>query len=351
MNNSLENNGGSSAADTAGGAAPGGQTPLEQPWFKEAYKAAMQFYEKDEVLDSEDRLALSDAYRAIARSQMIGGWLGFSAVFIPPFTYKFYKTKDMKGVKVPRNFVLALVALFGTTIIAGNIGYNNQLKRLDPDGSFARAQLAEQSSDDFEPDVQSPLGSGSPQLKTPAQRQFEMMSLLKNGSATKWASYFYITEKQPEKRLPNPAIKLKEIQQVGLRRSSYMNQRDPIGLYEDIPEKDRYKMAEPAKMKHDLESDKTVAADTSLQPTNSWANIPKATGATSTAGTTSWDKIRQLELNPVKSTTSNDDPFELFPEDTSSTSSDTTNKPMLIENSVSQSEFQKLLDKERSGRD
>lgn len=347
MNNNLKGNSGDDiATDNADISNKGVPTPLEQPWFKEAYKAALQFYEKDEALDSNDRIALSEAYRSIAKSQMIGGWLGFSAVFIPPFAYKFYKTNDMRGVKVPRNFALALLALFGTTIIAGNIGYNNQLKRLDPDGVFERDQAAKSSSTEFEPDLQSQQIGVEVQQKSPEQRQFEMMSLLKNGSATKWASYFYITEKQPEKRLPNPAVKLQEIQQRGLRRSSYMNQRDPIGLYEDIPEKDRYKMREPAKMNHDPDASKPPVMLTSTpNETNSTSTMPIQT---TKQANSSWDRVRQHESQLNSNRENDDDGFELFPDSTSSLASIPLSAS---ERSVSEKEFQKLLDKERNGGD
>lgn len=79
---------------------------MKRPWFKKAYENAIEFHEKDELLDARDRLELSKAYRSIAKAEMWGGWLGFSAVFLTPFAYRYYKTKAIKGVKVPRNFVL-----------------------------------------------------------------------------------------------------------------------------------------------------------------------------------------------------------------------------------------------------
>ena len=107
---------------------------MKRPWFKKAYEKAIEFHEKDELLDARDRLELSKAYRSIAKAEMWGGWLGFSAVFLTPFAYRYYKTNAIRGVKVPRNFVLGVMALFFATNVAGRSMYTRQLNERDPTG-------------------------------------------------------------------------------------------------------------------------------------------------------------------------------------------------------------------------
>ena len=304
--------------------------PMNQPWFKEAYKAAVQFYEKDDVLDSRDREELYKAYNSISRAQMFGGWLGFSSVFIPPFFYQYYKTKEIKGVKVPRNFVIGLVVLAGSSFIAGNIAYKKQLQKLDPDNEFgSKGNYGDDALEDQQNQFQ--------KIKPPAQRQYEMMTLLKNGSATRWAAYFSITQKNPEKRLPNPMIKLQEIQQEGLKRSSYMNQRDPIGLYKDIPEKK-------------IEDKGVTGNDGITTGGDSWTGVREEHKTNS-----SWDKIRVGNDQKPKPSSSYS-PFDVFEngEEDKSDSKSPVQVPVLptqapvMDRTTSQEEFDKLLENERN---
>lgn len=309
--------------------------PMNQPWFKEAYKAAVNFYEKDDVLDSRDRGELYKAYNSISRAQMFGGWLGFSSIFIPPFFYQYYKTKEIKGVKVPRNFVIGLFALAGSSFIAGNIAYKKQLQKLDPDNEFG-------GKCDYGDDVLEDRQNHFQKVKPPAQRQYEMMKLLKNGSATRWAAYFSITQKNPEKRLPNPMVKLQEIQQEGLKRSSYMNQRDPIGLYKDIPEK---------KPEDSITVDNATASNSSITTNgDSWTEIREGQKTNS-----SWDRIR-IGNNQTTKASSRYSPFDAFEEEEVD-KADTkipVQVPVLptqtsvMDRTISQEEFDELLENERN---
>ncbi|CAB4252230.1 similar to Saccharomyces cerevisiae YIL077C Putative protein of unknown function [Maudiozyma barnettii] len=305
---------------------------LNQPWFKEAYKAAVKFYEKDDVLDSKDRGDLYEAYNSISRAQMFGGWLGFSSVFIPPFACQYYKTKGIRGVKVQRNFIIGLLTLAGSSLIATNIAYKRKLEELDPNQQFG-------NKGDYGDDLlEASQGNFPQQVKPRQQRQYEMMDLLGSGSATRWAAYFSITEKHPEKRLPNPTIKLQEIQQEGLKRSSYLNQRDPIGLHDDIPEK--------KPVLTDLLNEKK---ETAINPSNSnvdtWAGIRTGNSVGS-----SWDKIRNN--SPIgtndDSTADSMDIFG-FDKNLEEPNSDIKVKTQPIVNqAVSQEEFDKLLERERN---
>lgn len=295
---------------------------MKQPWFREAYKAAMEFYKIDDQLDSRDRLELSKAYQSITRAEFLGGWVGFSGVFLTPFAYRFYKTNAIKGVKVPRNFMLGLLVMFGSSQLAGNYMFSRQLSNLDPDGT-----LGNRNSYDDE--------GSSPEHKTNAQRQYEMMRLLNNGSAARWAAYFHMTHQDPGRRLPNPEEKLKALKQgLNVQNSSFMNQRDPMGLYsgpafdkkEGIPDYSRKTSTD------DTNGETTNASDL----TNSWETIRREGNAPGS----SWDRVRQnngANDNGTQSPTEyqhdeEDDPF------------DTVVQP-------SQSDFDQLLEKERNGED
>ncbi|EJS43273.1 YIL077C [Saccharomyces arboricola H-6] len=200
---------------------------MKKAWFKKAYKKAIEFHEKDELLDARDRLELSKAYRSIAKAEMWGGWLGFSGVFFTPFAYRYYKTKAIKGVKVPRNFVLGVMALFFATNIAGRSMYRRKINERDPTGVLKDNYGNGYGDNDFEaaqPDQTREVSRN--------QRQYEMMRLLDLGSPSKWSMYFYITYQNPARRLPDPKVKLEQMKKGGVFNGSpFMNQRDPIGLY------------------------------------------------------------------------------------------------------------------------
>lgn len=304
--------------------------PFNQPWFREAYNAAVQFYEKDDVLDSNDRLALSNAYKTIARSQTIGGWLGFSTVFCTPFAYQYYKTNAIKGVKVPRNFGMGLLALFGSTIIAGQKAYQRQLQLLDPSGELTNKGNYGDNDNAFSTDqFLMEENNDNVTTKSPTQRQYEMMALIKNGSAPKWASYFYLTHLHPERRLPNPKTKLEEISTNGFKKTSYMNQRDPIGLYTD-PNKEKPKMV--------VESPPNKSVDRTF---NSWSTIGKENNTRS-----SWDIIRQGERNNGDFEEKDSD-LEIFSSGSSLLATHQNSDP-IISAAASQDEFDKLLEKEKN---
>ncbi|QHS73940.1 Rci37p SPAR_I00870 [Saccharomyces paradoxus] len=200
---------------------------MKRPWFKKAYEKAIEFHEKDELLDARDRLELSKAYRSIAKAEMWGGWLGFSAVFLTPFAYRYYKTNAIRGVKVPRNFVLGVMALFFATNVAGRSMYTRQLNERDPTGVLKDNYSNKYGDSDFEaaqPDQTKEVSRN--------QRQYDMMRLLDLGSPSRWSMYFYITYQNPERRLPDPKVKLQQMKKGGFFNGSpFMNQRDPIGLY------------------------------------------------------------------------------------------------------------------------
>ncbi|CAI4039684.1 hypothetical protein SMKI_09G0910 [Saccharomyces mikatae IFO 1815] len=200
---------------------------MKRPWFRKAYEKAIEFHEKDELLDARDRLELSKAYRSIAKAEMWGGWMGFSAVFFTPFAYRYYKTKTIKGVKVPRNFVLGVMALFFATNVAGRSMYARQLSERDPTGVLKDNYTNKYGDNDFEA-----IPPGQTKEVSRNQRQYEMMHLLDLGSPSRWSMYFYITYQNPERRLPDPKVKLQQMKKGGLFHGSpFMNQRDPIGLY------------------------------------------------------------------------------------------------------------------------
>lgn len=295
---------------------------LNKPWFQEAYKSAMEFYTKDDQLDSRDRLELSRTYQSIARAELWGGWFGFSCVFLTPFGYQFYKTNAIRGVKVPRNFMLGLLAMLGSTQLAGNYMYSRKLAALDPDG-----RLASRNSYGDDDEVT------NNQPKSSSQKQYEMMKLLNNGSAGRWAAYFYMTYQNPGRRLPNPKTKLEELKHPGSHKSSFLNQRDPLGLYSG-PAFDKKEGIPEVKGKNFPVKSKDV---TSGGSTNSWESIRQENNV---PGST-WDRVRQRDRRQQEQTGSNrstaDDPED---ED-----------PFATIDHPSQSDFDALLEKERRGED
>ncbi|QLQ80617.1 hypothetical protein HG537_0D06180 [Torulaspora globosa] len=287
---------------------------LSKPWFQDAYKSAVEFYRRDEQLDSRDRLELSKAYQSIARAQFLGGWLGFCSVFVPPFVCRYYKTNAIRGVRVPRNFVLGLVAMFVSTRWAGKYMYSRKLAGLDPDGSLASRSSYEEHDE-----------GAIRESKTSLQRQYEMMKLLDGGFPAKWAAYFYMTYQNPGRRFPNPEVKLEQLKSgTSGSPSSFMNQRDPLQLYSG-----------PAFDKKDTwpGSNKTSNAE-ETSPSNSWDAVRQSRNAPGS----SWDRVRQHGgSSPDSLRSSPDDRDE--------------KEDILSLDHPTQSEFDALLERERKGED
>lgn len=297
---------------------------LDKPWFREAYKSALKFYEKDNELDAKDRLELSNSYRSIARAELWGGWFGFSSVFLTPFAYQFYKTNAIKGVRVPRNFMLGLLAMFGTTQMAGNYMYSRKLNALDPNGEIANVN---NYGDEDTLDVKQP--------QSRSQRQYEMMKLLNNGSASRWAAYFYMTYNNPARRLPNPKAKLEELKNPNSPRGSFLNQRDPMGLYSG-PSFDKKEGVPLNKRPEYSVSDGEQGAEMD-EYGSSWDKVRQQR---STSGS-SWNRVRQSVGKKEKGQEKNfDSPRETLDDD-----------PFEKINEPTQAEFDSILEKERNGDD
>lgn len=293
---------------------------MSKPWFQEAYKAAMDFYKKDDQLDSRDRLELSKAYQSIARAELWGGWFGFSCVFLSPFAYQFYKTNAIRGVRVPRNFMLGLLAMFGTTQLAGNYMYSQKLASLDPDGILASKSSYEEHDQVSEPEA-----------KTSLQRQYEMMKLLDNGSPARWAAYFYMTYQNPARRLPNPQVKLEQMKNgSNTQRGSFMNQRDPMGLYSGPAFEKKENFPDSKRL------DSASKAGDSMSSSNSWEAIRQSKNVP----TSSWDRVRHNGSSNTNNST-------VVPE----LHRDEDDDPFATVDHPSQLEFDALLEKERNGED
>ncbi|GAV48082.1 hypothetical protein ZYGR_0I03790 [Zygosaccharomyces rouxii] len=293
----------------------------KQPWFNAAYKAALTFYEKDSQLDSKDRLELSKTYKSIATAQLYGGWLGFSASFLTPFFWQFYKTNSIKGVKVPRNFILSILVMMGSSHFSSNYAYKKKLNELNPTGTFQNSNLY---GDD--------LGSETDQpAKSNAQRQWEMMQVLRNGGSTKWAAYFYLTFQNPERRLPDPKVKFNEmIQGQGqMRPGGLLQNRDILGLYTG-PEAERRRREGITEGKQQEQPSKS-----------SWDSIREENGVPGGASSSnglgsSWNKLREGNLSQEK------------PRDEQEFSNDESD-PFAVVDHPSQSEFDTMLERERRG--
>ena len=265
---------------------------LNSPWFQSAYKSALEFYEKDQVLDGKDRLALHEKYKKIARGQLLSGWLGFTAVFGTPFVYRYYTTGAIRGVKVPRNFILGLVAMAATSHLAGNSIYQYQLNSLEytPLEKFGTNEYGDRDAT-TEQQVN--------HQKTSDQKQYEMMRVLNNGSPTRWSMYFYTTFHHPERKLPDPKVKLQQMKELasgfGGFNSPIMHQRDPLGLYSKGPsgknqengvmrQSETVKNGAPSSFKEELNPQETNSR-------SSWDKVLQKSDKQS-----SWDRVRNGTL-------------------------------------------------------
>ncbi|EDO14978.1 hypothetical protein Kpol_387p4 [Vanderwaltozyma polyspora DSM 70294] len=312
---------------------------IESPWFNDIYNSAVKFYERDNVLDSSDRLELFKIYQNISRAELWGGWLGFGAVFGAPFAYKYYHTNSIKGVKVPRNFMIGLLALFISTPLAGNYAYNRNVNRLDPDGLFANSnKYGDSELSSFTQDNVAPSGEGQIQMqKSPRQRQYDMLTLLKNSKPTMWAAYFYMTHTDPKRRFPNPKEKLEEMKRSGkpLQRQSFLNQRDPMDLYTSSQEKAARNQSVIESNGNDVGK---VLTSTSLEQSSSspstgssWDNVR----STETLNGSSWAKVRANQSNPREvESNKEDDGLAIFNVD-----------------KVSQQDFDSILEAERNSKE
>lgn len=306
---------------------------MESPWFKEAYNSALKFYEKDSALDSKDRLELSRTFVSIARAELWGGWAAFALVFGAPFGYRLYKTGAVRGVKVPRNFVLGLFAMFTTTQACGRYAFNSKLAQLQNDGNFTPRGSFGDDDDQSRPE-------------TNQQRQYEMMKLVGYGMAPKWGNYFYTTFHNPEKRLPNPKVKLQEMKEGKTSNiSPILNQRDPLGLYtgpgsekkRGIPQGNGEQSGATSST-----SDKD-GVETGTTTGSSWDRLRQENGITTKSPGGRWSQIRKAPS----------DGSDIFGSSQPSQSSQFSEQPTDDSQGAegAQEDFDALFEKERRGED
>ncbi|GCE98802.1 hypothetical protein ZYGM_004261 [Zygosaccharomyces mellis] len=291
----------------------------KQPWFDAAYKAALVFYEKDSQLDSKDRLELSKTYKRIASAQLYGGWIGFSVAFLPPFFWKLYKTNSIKGVNVPRNFIISLLVMIGSSNLSSNYAYKKKLNELNPTGVF-------HNGNPYGDDLAAETGQST---KSNSQRQWEMMQVLRDGGPTKWAAYFYLTFQNPERRLPDPKVKYNEIieNQGKMKPGGLLQNRDILGLYTgpDAEKKRREGI--------------TDVKQQNKGPKSSWDSIREENtpnDASSNGLESSWDKLRQQNLTQEKL------------QDEREFSNNESDQSAVLDH-PSQTEFDLMLERERKG--
>ncbi|QLG74286.1 hypothetical protein HG535_0G01700 [Zygotorulaspora mrakii] len=287
---------------------------LESSWFRDAYVSAQKFYEKDSALDSKDRLELSNSYRSIARAQLWGGWLGFTSVFLPPFFYRFYKTNTIRGVNVPRNFGLGIIAMILATKTAGDAMYSQILNNLSSYG--INPTVDKYGDDQFDDSIQAP--------KSSQQRQYDMLTLVNNGGANKWAAYFYMTYTNPDRRFPNPATKLQQLTKGEGQRSSFLNQRDPMGLYTRLSDEKK-------------EGVPKIQQSQGNEAPSSWDKVRQESNSEGS----SWNRVRQgLSGNGDIPGPGSDGKAQNMEDD-----------PFYTPDHLSQSEFDALVQDERKGKD
>ncbi|AET41281.1 Rci37p Ecym_7462 [Eremothecium cymbalariae DBVPG len=256
---------------------------------RKGYKAALEFYKKDSYLEANDRLELYKIYLSISRAQLFGGLAGFGLVFGTPFAYQMYKTNAIRGVNVKRSFLLGLISMVVSTQYCSRYVYNSKLENVAPMSTY-----------DF--------GDGFTQ-KTSQYRQYEMMLLLKDGTPSKWAVYFYDTYQNPAYRFPDPKVKLHEMMkrwpQLG---SPFMNQRDPIGLYSDTKPRpggiaEKVNVTSSSQLGSDDLHDSMgaiSAEDKNLPELSAWDRIRQRKDVTPTDGNNTWEYVQKQRLAEAK---------------------------------------------------
>ena len=256
------------------------------PWFQEAYHNAQEFYEKDKVLDPIDWLELSKIYLSIARAQLWSGWAAFGLVTSVPFVLQYKKTGGVKGTKVSRAFAFGFLSMFAATQAGGSLMYKSKLASIRPET--------------LEDDPNVP--------KSSRQKQYEMMKLLNMGMPTRWATYFNLTYRNPEKRIPDPKLtmeKLKNGQATTRNRSVMFDNKDPMGLYtgpqfekkEGVPKAgaisppaQKVPQQVPQNDEYDPFNEEDNKEEESL---SAWDRIRKENAVADTKAGNSWEEIRK----------------------------------------------------------
>ncbi|KAL6940417.1 hypothetical protein ACO0QE_004317 [Hanseniaspora vineae] len=215
---------------------------VRNPWLKEAYSAAIEFYENDKNLTKTDRQELSASFLGIARAQLYTGWSFFTIVFGTPFAVKYYKTKSVKGIPVPRNFIMGIAAMIFGTITGGKIAYTSAIDNLK--NSTYEENIGDKSF-----------------------RQYQILKLISPGESPKWAIYYKNTSLNPQRAVQDPRTLLHKVQNKLDQRggqppvSPFITQRDPLNLYSG-PEFDQYKQDQ----KHNDYPSSLPSADSAHKP-------------------------------------------------------------------------------------
>lgn len=252
------------------------EASLNSEWFQNAYHSAVEFYEKDKVLNPKDRLELSQIYLSISRAQVWGGWIGFALVFGVPFAHRLYKTGAIRGVNVKRNFVLGLGTMLGSTYLSGSYMYKRKMESIKP------------LTMETDPTVE----------KTSQQKQYEMMKLLDGGMPGRWALYFYNSYRNPERRIRDPKKKMEELQagNTSLRTTpAVFDNRDPMGLYSG-PQFDKKEGV--VNLDQDEKHEGFPGSDAS---DSSWDRIRQQNDSANSIEGNSWDQVRKQNSEHTES--------------------------------------------------
>lgn len=225
-------------------------------WFEKAYKNAVAFYNVDSKLTVSDRNQLSTQFSSISNIQTAVGFTTFSSFLLGPCLFRYYKAGAIKGLRLGKWIIFGFLASIGAQNMAIRYKYSqviNDMERGD---------------------------------RMDEKNRTEMFKLLKNTPPGMWERYFRITGKDESKRFPDPNSRLKLLMENDgkVERRSFLNQRDPLGLYENIP-------------KNKLPSEQEKENSTEIQQP-----LP-----------TSWDKVRESKnSNEKQDSNINDDPFEII---------------------------------------
>lgn len=291
-----------------GSVAPDGSIDVQKldPVAQKAFQYAVDFYEKDRHLSTEERAILADTYTTVSYATLGIGWATFFAVTSVPFFRQKYKTGSTKGTNVGVAMLFGIGALMVASPFAANKSYNWQLDK----------------------------------LRQQNQKCYEVAKFLRPGDSAKWTLYYRLTKDHPEHIMKDPRSK----EAAEQRKKTIYTGRDPLGLHSG-PRHEISKGPKPPQPipPRDPQFDQPITGFDTITPIDQQDPFEEKKETTKT-WTSTWDKIR--DENGTGSASSGSSWDRLRNKQTTSSSQQRTTPPQ-SQDSSEQSDFDKLLEQER----
>jgi hypothetical protein len=275
--------------------APDGTIDVQKldPVAQKAFQYAVDFYQKDHLLNSDERSILADTYSTISYATLGFGWGTFFAVTSIPFYRQKLRTGSTKGTNVGIAMLFGLGAMMVASPYAAHKSYNWQLEK----------------------------------LRSQNEKCYEVAKFLKPGEATKWTMYYKLTKDHPEHIMKDPRSK----EAAEQRKKTIYTGRDPLGLYSgprvEMSKRKVEQSAQPP------QSQPTPVTDELITDGDPFGEPVKEEKKWSSA----WDRIR--DSNSPTETTSDNRWARLRNAPSTATTAD--------DSQIDQSDFDKLLEQER----